>query len=95
MIGIDRITPRLHLSENICSKPLISQSLKPLSRLHIINLPPFILLDPLLRNPDQRLLHPITYLPAPTHKQFGAFIEQLDDLRSIVVQSILDVLASV
>jgi hypothetical protein len=84
----------LRSSKNIGCKSFVPQSLKPLPRLRVVNIPTLLFLDPLLRDLDQRLLHTITNLPASTHEQLGPRIEQFNDVSPVVIQAVLHVFAA-
>jgi hypothetical protein len=84
----------VHLSKNISSKSLVPQALKPLPRLCVVNIPALLLLNPLLCNLDQRLLYTIAHLSASTYEQLGPCVEQFDNVRSVMIQTILNVFAA-
>lgn len=77
------------------NRPFISQTLKPLSCLLIIHLFTVLLHLRFLCDFDQSLLSAIAHISATTHKELCASIEELHYFFSIMIQAILDVLATI
>lgn len=84
----------LCLGKNICSEPLIPQPFEPLSCLLIIHFPTFLLHLRFLCYLDQHLLSTIAYIPAAAYKELRTSLEQVDNLFSVMIKAVLDILAA-
>lgn len=76
------------------SLPFVSETLKPLPCLLVIHLSTFFLHLGLLCNLDQSLLRTIANVSTTANEELSARFEEVDDLLPVLVQAVLDVLAT-
>jgi len=79
---------------NLGNLPFVSETLKPLPCFLVIHLSTFFLHLGLLCDLDESLLRTIANVPATADKELSARLKQIDDLFSVMVQAVLNVLAT-